>query len=100
MTSHAIPDRENCFTIGELADFYSVPKQTLIYYCRTGLLVPEYTDETNGYRYYSVKQFLTLEIIFNLRKLNVPVKIIKNFLEEKSPEALSQILQEKEQENR
>ena len=98
MTTRTLPDQENCFTIGELADFYSVPKQTLIYYCRTGLLVPEYTDETNGYRYYSVKQFLTLEIIFNLRKLNVPVKIIKNFLEEKSPEALSQILQEKEQE--
>jgi len=90
-------DTRQYFTIGELASLYNIPKQTLIYYDHTGLLVPAFVHE-NGYRYYAVQQYLVLEIILNLRKLNIPVKDIKDYLEHRSTTALVRLLQCKDAE--
>ena len=90
-------DTRQYFTIGELASLYNIPKQTLLYYDHTGLLVPAFVHE-NGYRYYAVQQYLVLEIILNLRKLNVPVKAIKDYLEHRSTAALVHLLQYKDAE--
>ena len=67
------------YTAGELACLFEIPKQTLLYYDKTGLLVPEFIS-TNNYRYYSLKQYLILEIIINLRKLGIPVPVIKDYI--------------------
>ena len=80
------------YTIGELASLYGLPKQTLMYYANVGLLVPAFVHE-NGYRYYAVQQYLELEIILNLRKLDVSVKDIKTFLDRRSPAALTRLLE-------
>ncbi len=45
---------EDFFTAGELATLFNIPKQTLLYYDRIGLLSPEFIAE-NGYRHYSLK---------------------------------------------
>ncbi|BBB91833.1 MAG TPA: MerR family transcriptional regulator [Methylomusa anaerophila] len=90
-------DKENYITAGELASLYGIPKQTLLYYDKSGLLVPAFVNE-HGYRYYSVSQYLVLEIILNMRKLNIPIQDIKNYLHNRSPENFEQILQEKEKE--
>ena len=79
-------ERRQYYTIGELAALYGLPKQTLMYYANVGLLVPTFVHE-NGYRYYDVRQYLELEIILNLRKLDVSVKDIKVFLDHRSPAA-------------
>lgn len=39
---------QDFFTAGELATLFNIPKQTLLYYDRIGLLVPEFIAE-NGY---------------------------------------------------
>lgn len=83
------------FTTGELASLYGIPKQTLLYYDRNKLLVPEFIKE-NGYRYYSVSQYLTLEIILNMRKLDIPVHTIKDYLADRRQEKFIEILQKKE----
>ncbi|MGM9583029.1 MAG: MerR family transcriptional regulator [Phascolarctobacterium sp.] len=70
---------ENCFTAGELASLFGVSKQTLLYYDKIKLLCPDFISE-NGYRHYSINQYLDLEIIVNLRSLNIPISDIKDYL--------------------
>ena len=69
------------YTAGELADLFELPKQTLLYYDKMGILSPEFISE-NNYRHYSLKQYLILEVILNMRKLGIPISKIKEYLEE------------------
>lgn len=79
------------FTAGELAEMFNMPKQTFLYYTKLGLIEPEFTAE-NQYRYYTLKQYLILEIIVNMRKLDIPIHEIKEYLKERSPEKLYELL--------
>ncbi|MBP2658475.1 MAG: bmrR [Firmicutes bacterium] len=90
-------EKENYITAGELASLYGIPKQTLLYYDKNELLIPAFVNE-HGYRFYSVSQYLVLEIILNMRKLNISIQDIKNYLHNRSLENFEQILQEKERE--
>lgn len=85
------------YTAGELASLFDIPKQTLLYYDKMQLLVPEYISE-NNYRHYSIRQYLTLEIIVNLRKLGVPVNQIRRYLDDRSMENFQELLQARRRE--
>lgn len=82
---------EDFFTAGELATLFNIPKQTLLYYDRIGLLSPEFIAE-NGYRHYSLTQYLILEIIVNLRKLDIPISQIKDYLNHKSSDKFNELI--------
>ncbi|QDR79733.1 MerR family transcriptional regulator [Sporomusa termitida] len=90
-------DKENYITAGELAALYGIPKQTLLYYDKNELLIPAFVNQ-HGYRYYSVSQYLVLEIILNMRKLNIPIQAIKNYLQHRSLENFEQLLLDKDKE--
>ena len=90
-------EKDNYITAGELASLYGIPKQTLLYYDKNELLIPEFINE-NGYRFYSVSQYLTLEIILNMRKLNIPIQNIKSYLQNRNLENFEQIILEKSKE--
>ncbi len=83
------------YTTGELAKLFDIPKQTMFYYDKMGLLTPEFVAE-NGYRYYAMPQYLTLEIILFLRRLDISVPEIKNFLQHRSRAEIIKILAAKE----
>lgn len=85
---------ESFFTAGELATLFNIPKQTLLYYDKMNLLPPEFIAE-NGYRHYSLKQYLTLEVIVNLRKLDIPISKIKEYIENRDIDAFDKLLLEK-----
>ena len=85
---------EDFFTAGELAALFNIPKQTLLYYDRIGLLSPEFIAE-NGYRHYSLTQYLILEIIVNLRKLDIPISQIKEYLNHKSSDKFNELIHKK-----
>ena len=85
------------YTAGELADLFELPKQTLLYYDKMGVLSPEFISE-NNYRHYSLKQYLLLEIILNMRKLGIPISKIKEYLVERSIDSLQALLQAKDRE--
>ena len=84
--------KDEYFTAGQLASLYGIPKQTLLYYDKSELLIPEFIHD-NGYRYYSVSQYLTLEIILNMRKLNIPINDIKEYLNNRNTKNFQQLLQ-------
>lgn len=82
------------YTAGELAGLFDIPKQTMFYYDRMGILEPEFIAE-NGYRYYSTTQYLTLEIILFLRKMDISVPDIRDFLKDRSKENLQNLLSDR-----
>lgn len=53
-----IMKQKEYYTAGELARLFNIPKQTMLYYDKMGVLQPEFIAE-NGYRYYATPQYLS-----------------------------------------
>ncbi|KAA0965720.1 MerR family transcriptional regulator [Sporosarcina sp. ANT_H38] len=85
------------FTTGEFAKLCKVKKQTLFHYDEIGLLSPEITND-KGYRYYSYHQFDVFSVIQLLKEVDMPLKEIKLFLENKTPVELIELLKNKSKE--
>lgn len=73
----------NYFTTGELSHLCKIPRKTLLYYDKLGLIIPEVIDE-NGYRYYKRSQLFLLQLILTLRQLDIPIAQIKEYLAHRS----------------
>ena len=82
------------FTTGEFAKLCNVKKQTLFHYDEIGLLSPEIKNE-KGYRYYSYHQFDVFNVIELLKEVDMPLKEIKLFLNNKTPTELIELLKGK-----
>ncbi len=89
-----ITSEQNFFTAGEMASLFGISKQTLLYYDKIQLLSPDYISD-NGYRHYSIAQYLTLEIIVNMRSLNISIADIKHYLEHRSKQRFIERLAKK-----
>lgn len=68
------------FTTSEFAKVCGVSKHTLFYYDEIGILKPEFVNE-KGYRYYSVNQCFTYEIISVLKEAGTSLKEIKEYIQ-------------------
>lgn len=89
--------KKNYLTTGEFAKLCGINKQTLFYYDKEGIFSPDIV-ESNGYRYYSYTQFETFTIISMLRDLGVHIKEIKNHMDNRSPDALIELLKSRQNE--
>lgn len=72
---------ENLFSIGEVAKYQKISKQTLIFYDKIGLFCPDYVDPSNGYRYYSAKQLDYLDTILIMKKIGFSLSEIKEHMQ-------------------
>ena len=81
-------------TTGEFAKICGVPKHILFHYDQIKLFQPEIIKE-NGYRYYSFRQYDTFSIISALKKLGMPLKEIKQYMDERNPSDLVELLDQK-----
>ncbi|MBU5426268.1 MerR family transcriptional regulator [Tissierella pigra] len=84
-------------TTGEFAKLCGIPKHILFHYDQIGLFQPEIIKE-NGYRYYSFRQYDTFSIITALKRLGMPLKEIKEFMDRRNPNALISLLDQKSKE--
>ena len=75
---------KNYYKINEISTLYNIGKDSLRYYEEIGILKPE--RDTNGYRLYSIQDIWKLNIIKDLRNLNMPMEVIKDYLENKTLE--------------
>lgn len=73
-------NREDYYSIGEVASLCNISIRTLRYYDEIGLIVPEIRKEESKYRYYSKEQMLNIIIIRKLRCLGVGIKDIKDIV--------------------
>lgn len=69
------------FSIGEMSKLHNVPIKTLRYYDEIDLFKPDYVNPESGYRYYSYKQFESLNTIRYLRYLEIPIKEIHAYMQ-------------------
>ena len=69
------------YKTSEFAGLCGVKKHTLYHYDEIGLLKPGITHE-NGYRYYTIDQFETFNIISVLKKAGTPLDEIKRYLDD------------------
>lgn len=72
---------DNYFSIGELAKYQKISKQTLIFYDKIGLFRPAYVDPNNGYRYYSTNQIDYLDTILVMKKMGFSLQEIKEHMQ-------------------
>ncbi|SCC12067.1 Uncharacterized protein BCZB5J_01582 [Bacillus cereus] len=85
------------FTIGEMAKMHNIAESALRYYDEKGIFHPSIVDPQTNYRYYTIDQFSLLDTIKFLRQLNIPLKEIKKYIDERNP-AYALNLLEKQQE--
>ena len=83
-------------SIKEFARFSRVEQTTLRYWDDIGLFSPSKRDPVNNYRYYSVSQIFAVKFIAVLSDLNVPLKAIANFEQDRNPERIIELISERE----
>ncbi|WP_252231623.1 MerR family transcriptional regulator [Clostridium sp. ZBS15] len=82
------------FNTGEFAKLCNIKKQTLFHYDDIGIFSPEIKDK-NGYRYYSHHQFEIFNVIMILKGINMPLKDIKSYLDNRTPDSLINLFKNK-----
>ena len=88
-------NKEKYLTTGEFAQIAGVSKHTLFHYDKIGLFCPDIVFD-NKYRYYSVYQLDLFFVISLLKDMKMPLEEIKNYLNNRSPQALAALLKEEE----
>lgn len=83
------------YKIGELVKTYNIERDTIKYYEELKILNP--TRDKNGYRLYGIDDVCKLNLIRELRNLNIPMKEIKNYLEKRDVKSTKKMLKVIEQ---
>ncbi len=78
-------DLSKYLTTGEFAKLFGINKKTLFHYDEIGLFKPEKVLD-NNYRYYSYKQIDIFYAILQLKALQIPLKDIKYYIDNRTPQ--------------
>lgn len=65
------------FKIGEIAEMFDLSIRALHLYDKMGLFVPEFTDESTGYRYYTADQMPKLNAIVSFKRVGFSLAEIR-----------------------
>jgi DNA-binding transcriptional MerR regulator len=88
---------KDTFLIGELAKLFNISTDTLRHYDKIDLLKPNY-DTVNKYRCYSVRNFFKLSRILFFKNLDISLRDIKKYMNNKNTTNLIILLKNKEEE--
>ena len=83
------------YTPHQIASFFSIKKDTLLFYDRIGLFSPE-KRKSNGYRCYSPSQLNKLDTILTLRDLGIPLESIKEAVDDMDAPSFLSLLENEE----
>lgn len=72
--------KNNYFSIGDLSRLFNISIKTLRYYDEIGLLKPAKVAESSNYRYYTVEQFILVDLIKNSKLMGMPLADIKELV--------------------
>lgn len=90
-------NKELFFTTGELAKLTGLSKQLLIFYDKKNFFTASSTG-VNGYRYYLLSKYFELKVLITLRKMDIPLEEIYQYLEHGDESTLKSIYTRKLQE--
>jgi len=74
-------NRKKLLSIGEISKLTGASHRSLRYYERIGLLEPAFIDPDSGYRYYSFDQVYLIDIIKFCIELDVPLKVLEEYVD-------------------
>ena len=86
---------EGLYSIGEVSKIKEITVKTLRYYHKIGILIPKFIDENTGYRYYSIDQFIYIDIIKGFRALGTSIVELQEIFGECDMDKLLDFLDEK-----
>lgn len=86
---------QNLFSIGEVSKIKNISIKALRYYHKMGILIPKYIDETTGYRYYSIDQFIHIDIIKGGREIGTSIAELQEIFKANDINKLLQFLNKK-----
>lgn len=89
---------DNLFSIGEVSKIKDITIKALRYYHKVGILVPSYIDEETGYRYYSIDQFVYIDIIKGCRALGTSIAELQEIFKDCDTDRLLKFLDRKRKE--
>lgn len=87
-------NKELYFTTGELARLTGLSKQLLIFYDKKNFFTATSTG-SNGYRYYLLSKYFQLKILITLRKMDIPLEEIYQYLQHGNDDLLLEIYKRK-----
>ena len=83
-------------SIKEFAQMSGLEQSTLRYWDDIGLFSPAQRGENNSYRYYAPDQIVLANFIKVLSKLGIPLKTISKIKENRTPETILRLMEQKE----
>jgi len=83
-------------SIKEFAKLSGIEQTTLRYWDDIGLFSPAKRDPENNYRYYTHEQIIAVKFITVLSELNIPLRIIADIQEGRSPEKIVNLIEHQE----
>ena len=86
------------YSIGEVSKIKDITIKALRYYHKVGILIPKYIDEETGYRYYSIDQFVHIDIIKSCRTLGTSILELQDIFKNPNTEKLLKFLEIKKKE--
>lgn len=89
---------KNLYSIGEVSKIKKITVKALRYYHKVGILIPKYIDDNTGYRYYSIDQFIYIDIIKGCRALGTSVVELQEIFKDCETEKLLTFLHVKREE--
>ncbi|CAH2214403.1 MerR family transcriptional regulator [Tepidibacter aestuarii] len=84
------------FSIGETAKINNISIQALRLYDKMGLLKPAYVDQQTNYRYYTIDQFIYLDLIKYSKYIGYPLKELNDLLHNKDIVKLLSIIKKQQ----
>lgn len=81
------------FSIGEVSKIKEITIKALRYYHEMEILIPRHIEESTGYRYYSIDQFIHIDIIKGCRELGTSIKELQDIFKSCDTEKLLAFLQ-------
>lgn len=82
------------FSIGDMAKIHNISVQTLRHYDKIGLLAPSYINQDTGYRYYSAKDFVLIDLIKQCKSMGLSLEEIKDIIDNyKSLDSIVEIIE-------
>ncbi|MGL5650458.1 MAG: MerR family DNA-binding transcriptional regulator [Paraclostridium sp.] len=89
---------KNLYSIGEVSKIKKITVKALRYYHKVGILIPKYIDDNTGYRYYSIDQFIHIDIIKGCRALGTSIVELQEIFKDCETEKLLTFLHVKREE--
>ncbi|MEN8075517.1 helix-turn-helix domain-containing protein [Clostridioides difficile] len=89
---------KNLFSIGEVSKIKEITIKTLRYYHKIGILIPKFIDDNTGYRYYSIDQFIYIDIIKGFRALGTSISELQDIFKNCDMDELLDFLDKKREE--